>query len=180
MRYNTSWQILDEDDLYQEACEWLIRLLWDWDEEKEVGLVKYVLWNIGARLQNEIIYEKRKRRHPIKAKKLIITTNVDQNQINQNEISEETIPSKNNDSPESIAIVREALEKAEEKLDNESKEILFRLIQNNGNLSSVTRDILLNSDSRNRFGDTTNQVYYKVREKIFPKISKIFNPNEII
>lgn len=65
LRYKTQWMAsLDEDDIYQEACYWLVDSIWRWDESKNVTLSRYVVYNIGARIQMYVLSKKVKARHP--------------------------------------------------------------------------------------------------------------------
>ena len=54
--------ISDEDDLYQEACYWLINCMWEWDDDRGISLERYVVYNLGVRLRNIVKSEAVKKR----------------------------------------------------------------------------------------------------------------------
>ena len=64
IRFPTMWTISDEEDMFQEAWYWLIRSLWEYDENRNTELARYVVYNIGARLKACIRHEKNIKRHP--------------------------------------------------------------------------------------------------------------------
>lgn len=62
LRYRHPNVIWDKDDMFQEACYWLIFSVQEWNEEKGTTLEKYVVYNIGVRLSNLIKKELAKKR----------------------------------------------------------------------------------------------------------------------
>lgn len=178
LRYKTTWYMSDEDDLFQEACIWMIRSMWEWDESRGRSLEEYVIYNIGARLATQIKVERAKRRHPDAntSRKL----NIWESSYDDNTLSMESMIAGNGPNPELIVILREAIEIANENLTDLAKDLLIALAENNGNLTWATRDLMERDHIRRRFGPDENHLKYVLRQKVMPEIFHFLNPMAIM
>lgn len=179
LRYKSYWTISDQDDLYQEACYWITRLLWEYDESRDVDLTRYVIYNVGVRLCSVVRFEKNIKRHPPKG----CTTRIDvwQNTYDDGNNKFEEVYLKDNcvDIETSVA-VREALANADAKLSQAAWELTVALIREGGNLTAATRTLLRSKEIRRRFGTDVTNVRYALQTKVLPEIFKFFNPADIM
>jgi DNA-directed RNA polymerase specialized sigma24 family protein len=175
------WYMSDEDDLFQEACVWLIQSMWDWDDTRGVGLAEYVVYNIGARLKTQLEFEQAKRRSP-KANDLQRVGLWDQVTYHGNDFNdtrESRIQGASPD-PEIVAALREALELANREMTNLAKDLLLALANNNGNVTMATRDLLKQDHIKFRFGHDEIHLKYILQKKIMPEIFQFLTPAHII
>jgi len=176
LRYRTEWYISDEDDMYQEACYWLVRALWDWDEDRGTELGEYVLYNIGARLNTTIRVERAGRRHPDRntSRKVPIWDIHDEGLT-----VEETLPNPSAD-PELRLAIKQAFDKANAELTGLARELVVVLIEENGNLAAAARRLVRRKHIRRRFGSDPNYLKYKLNKLVGKEISDFFEPTAII
>jgi len=173
--------VSDEDDLFQEACIWLVRAMWDWDESKGKELSEYVIYNIGARLGNIIKSERATRRHP------------DQNRSRKVDIWSSWRPDTNNHAlcieamidgqgpnPELTVAIREALTRANEEMTELARTLMVALIENDGNLAGAARDLLKIEEIIRRFGPDERHLKYILRRQVMPEIFDNLSPTHIM
>lgn len=175
LRYQTTWYISDEDDMFQEACIWLMRALWDWDESRGVSLSRYVVYNIGVRLGTQVEHERAKKRHP-SAVKLDLWGS--RGKDADNFTWEETLH--NSTDIETIVAIRRALVAASNELTDLAKMLLVALIDNGGNFAGASRDLYEKNEIRSRFGPDQEHLKYVLRRKVMPEIFNFLEPTHII
>lgn len=185
LRYKTQWYLSDEDDMYQETCYWLVRALWDYDEERGRTLCDYVLYNIGARLNTQIRIERAVRRHPDQntSRKIDIWETTNNSNINlQNDKSfvlEQTLPH-HGCSPETRLAIKRAFESASTSLSVLAQELLVVLIEENGNMAASARRLVRRKHIRKRFGSDPKYLKYVLNKRVLPEISQHFEITAII
>jgi DNA-directed RNA polymerase specialized sigma24 family protein len=172
-RFNHWAVISDEEDLFQEACIWLVNSLWEWNEEKNTPLAEYVVYNIGVRLRNHVEKEKRQKRHPKTKPKSLYADNASGFPF------EETIDG-NEPTPESNLIVKRAYDRIERELPLLARELLDALIVENGNFSSASRRILHGGRVRRVRGMSDDAFRQALRKNIFSQLRTILVEEHII
>lgn len=176
LRHRTQWYLSDEDDMFQEACMWLVQCMWDWDEVRGTPLERYLAYNIGVRLGTQAKKECKKRRHPKNGFKVDIWDTRGKN--GDCFTWEESIPSADN--TETAVAIRRAIARAEQELTQLAQLLLSALIENSGNFSGAVRDLLLNDDIRRRYGSDRDHLKYVLRRKVLPEIFSFLGPTHII
>jgi hypothetical protein len=174
LRWKSAWYVSDEDDMYQEACYWLIRAMWDWDKTKGVTLERYVVYNIGVRLGTQIEFERAKKRHPRGVKIDIWDTRGK----DVGHTWEETIPS--HDDIETVVAIRRALDEADKHLTKIAKELLHALIKNDGHFKGAIRELLSVPSVRQKYGPDEEHLKYVLRRQVMPEIFHFLSPVHII
>lgn len=175
LRYNDNY-LNDEDDVFQEACIWLVDSMWSWDCEKNTTLSEYVIYNIGARLKNKIQYERSEKRFCKTKYKISLNERINNDCYNICDL----IQSNHNYNPEIDTSIRMAIDKASKELDALSQEILVELINNNGELTSTSREIIKKDHINKKFKLKENSLRRTIKKKIMPKIKKYLSPDHII
>ena len=178
LRFQTTWYTSDVDDLYQEACMWLVRAMWDWDEDKGRELAEYVIWNIGARLGNQIKSERAERRHPDSnyARKVDIWSS----SWDDNTLCMEAMIAGRGPNPELVVAIREALQHASEEMTDLAQTLMCALIENDGNLAGAARDLLNVEEIVKRFGPDERHLKYVLRRRVMPEIFDNLSPTHIM
>jgi hypothetical protein len=183
LRYKTQWYLSDEDDMYQEACYWLIRAMWDYDERRGRTLCDYVLYNIGARLNTQIRVERAVRRHPDPntSRKVDIWEKCAHSNADHgiNVTVESTLPSPCCD-PETRLAIKRAFDTADEKLTTLARELLVVLIEENGNLAASARRLVRRKHIRKRFGSDPKHLEYMLNKRVLQEIFQHFQITAII
>lgn len=182
LRYKTQWFLSDEDDMFQEACYWLVRAMWDFDDTRGRTLCDYVLYNIGVRLNTHIRAERTARKHPDKNTSFKIDIWGPLNKSDENEFKvlvENVLPSPCAD-PETTLAIKQAFANAEKKLTKIAKELLIALIEENGNMAATSRRLLRRKHIRKRFGNDPKHLEYILKRRVMPEISSNFDLMAII
>jgi DNA-directed RNA polymerase specialized sigma24 family protein len=177
LRYNHWAVISDEDDLFQEACIWLVNSLWEWDEGKKTDLTEYVVYNIGVRLQNQIIKEQRQKRRPKEP-----TISIYQSHANKNdnyalplcERIDGGLPT-----PEDILIIKRAYQRIEDELPLMARELLESLLLESGNISAASRRVLNGRRIRRVNGVTEDAFRQSIRRDILKQLVTVFEEEHI-
>ena len=173
------WAVIsDEDDLFQEACIWLVDSLWGWDEDKGASLSEYVTYNIGVRLRNHIAKEQRQKRHP-KAPPLPIQNRTYGERINQNVIYEERLNSKA-PTPEELYILHHAYERIEKELPLLARELLESLMLEDGNFSAASHRVLYGGRVRRVEGMSDDAFRQALNRNILTQLRTILVAVDII
>lgn len=178
LRYKP-WQVIsDENDLYQEACIWILHFMWKWDDERGVSLSRYVTHNVGVRLKNQIDMEMAKKRNPKTPNYEIVNESYENNGGQSNVIKENEINS-NVPTPEEIIALRQAYERIDRELPLLARELLECLMLENGNLFKATRILQERGRIRglNKSDDALRQW---LRRNFIPKLRTIFEEEQII
>jgi len=157
---------------------WMIRCMWDWEEDRGTNLAEYVVYNIGARLGTQVKTERAKRRHPDANRSRRV--NIWDQSYDDNSLSMEAMIAGNGPNPELVVAIREALEIANENLTDLAKDLLFALANNNGNLTWATRDLLEKDHIRRRFGPNEDHLKYVLRRKVMPEVFHFLQPVHIM
>lgn len=180
IRFKTCWFMSDEDDVFQEACIWLVDSMWNWEDDRNVDLADYVVYNIGVRLKMYVEAERAKKRHPNANRSRREGIWDEQNsEDGSNSLRESSIDSGIPDIETTIAI-RQALKIANENLTDLAKELLIALANNNGNLAGATRDLLERDHIVKRFGSDEKHLKYLLRKKVLPEIFAFLQPIDIM
>lgn len=171
LRYRTQFMISDEDDLFQEACFWLLNSIWEYDEERSASLVRYVIYNIGVRLATLVKYEKNIKRHPEPntSRSVDLWGTKDDSQTTV----ESTIPGST--SVELEVAIRECIEHAEIKLSRVACQLTRALIECNGNLTGACQLLLQQDDIVKQYGTDLSHLKYRMRYKVLPEIMESFS-----
>jgi hypothetical protein len=180
LRFQTAWYTSDEDDLFQEACLWLVRALWDWDEDKGKELAEYVVWNIGARLGNQIKSERAERRHPDANHSRKIDIWGFARPDGTQSLTMEAMLAGRGPNPELAVAIREALTRANEEMTDLARTLMVALIENDGNLAGAARDLLQLKEIVNRFGPDERHLKYVLRRRVMPEIFDNLSPTHIM
>jgi hypothetical protein len=177
LRYRTAFMISDLDDMFQEACYWMINSMWEWDDTRGPSLSAYVMYNIGARLSGIVKCEKNIKRHPnpnASWKKDIWGSSNDECDY----VLESTLPSTSD--TEIAVAVKLAFEFANDHLSDLAKELTIALIECDGNFVDAVRLMAPRIHIKRRFGTEHTHLKYVLRTKVLPEISMYFNVNEIL
>jgi hypothetical protein len=178
IRYKTPWYISDEDDMFQEACYWLLHSMWKWDPSQGKTLEHYVVYNIGARLDTQADKERAQKRHPKAGQRGRVEIWDSRSKNGDGHSWESTISY--GSSPEVITAIRRALEKASQELTELAQILLVALVENEGNFAGATRDLLCQPEIRRRFGPDEDHLKYVLRRRVLPEIFTFLAPVHII
>jgi len=172
LRYKTQWMAsIDEDDLFQEACYWLVDSLWRWDEDRGTTLERYVVYNIGTRIQMFILAEKAKKRHPDKT-----TTRIDV-WVSAKE-TRENLESRMSDlatfsafeSNKHIVHIHEIVRAARKTLSVEASKLIAAILQSNeGSFSDAVDRLLADEEFVKLHGKNKDHVSY-ILKKAVPEV----------
>jgi DNA-directed RNA polymerase specialized sigma24 family protein len=180
LRYNHWAVISDEDDLFQEACIWLVNSLWEWDEDKGSPLVEYVVYNIGVRLRNQIAKEQRQKRHPEVPPRSIHDQYRNPNSLGDSTRNiSETIDGDVPD-PESLLVIQRAYSRIERELPLLARELLESLILESGNLSAASRRVLDRGRVRRVEGMSADAFRQALRRNILSQLRTVLAEENII
>ena len=187
------WAVLsDEDDLFQEACIWLVNSLWEWDETKDVPLAEYVAYNVGARLRNQMAYEQRKKRHPDSPPISLSAHGMSNNpiRVGKNEIDRSFSDKKSmylegkiraeTPDPEALLIIRRAYDKIERELPLLARELLESLMLESGNISAASRRVLYSGRVRRVEGMSDDAFRQSLQRNILSQLRTILISENII
>lgn len=157
---------------------WLVRAMWDWDEDKGKDLAEYVVYNIGARLGNIIKRERAERRHPDQnhSRKLDIWSPC----WEDTNVCMEAMIEGNEPSPELVVAIREALDHANKELTALAHTLMIALVENDGNLAGAARDLLRQKEIIKRFGPDERHLKYTLTRRVMPEILDNLSPTHIM
>lgn len=168
LRGNHWGVISDEDDLYQEACIWIVDSLWRWDETRGTPLAEYVVYNVGARLRNQIQKELASKRRPKKPTISIYENRGrDKDGLSTSITIEETLPSRESSAEERLAL-EEVLKCVDEQMTFMEKRLLDFLIEEEGNFKEAA--IKLQHVVRGANAMTEGAFRMHLRRNVVPKI----------
>jgi DNA-directed RNA polymerase specialized sigma24 family protein len=179
------WSLIsDEDDLYQEACIWLVNSLWEWDEERNTPLAEYVAYNIGVRLRNHMSKEQRQKRHPTERPLSLYrnTSNQDAGPGEKNS-STQTMEDKiagDTPDPEALLIIRRVYKRVEEELPLMARELLESLMLESGNLSAASRRVFYNRRVRRVEGMTEDAFRQALRRNFLNQLRTVLIDEDIM
>lgn len=180
LRYNHWAVISDADDLFQEACIWLVNSLWEWDEAKNVPLAEYIVYNIGVRLRNQIAKEQRQKRHPADPP-------ISMQGERRNRTDDKNVPGNMEDKlqgdtpdPESLLIIRRAYQRIERELPLMARELLESLMLEGGNLSAASRRVLYGGRVRRVEGMSEDAFRQALRRNILDQLRTVLTEEHII
>jgi len=181
LRYK-HWAVLsDRDDLYQEACIWLVNSMWEWDETRGVKLDEYVVYNIGARLRNIIVAETRPKRRPLqKPSRIEIDYHTRRTPSRSYEICYASQLEGNVATPEELLIAKSVCMEVNKKLPMLAKDLLENLILTDGNFSKACRQVLDSGRVRTGKFITKDAFRQALRRGMLPKIKTVFSEMKII
>lgn len=177
LRYKTKWmESLEEDDLYQEACYWLVDSMWRWDDTKGITLAHYVVYNIGTRIQMFVLAERAKKRHPDKMASRVDVwgsrkreygqaTQGGSNRSNESEIAN-TSPS-----PADEYLAAEIVATARCKLSADAAKLVEAVLCSGGSYSAAVEILVDDVEIVRRHGTNRDHVAY-VLKKTVPEIQK--------
>jgi len=181
LRYKP-WDVLsDENDLFQEACIWILHFMWEWDDTRETSLARFVTYNVGVRLQNQIDKERAQKRNPRKPPIQIINDDIgprtlrqNTNIIQENEINGE-VPT-----PEDLFAIKHACEMVDRTLPLVAREFLECLMLEEGNFFGATRRLRARGRIRliDEMTDDAFRQWVK-RKNLLSKIRKVFDQEQI-
>lgn len=178
MRYHP--RILsEEDDLYQEACYWLMQILWDYDETRGTTLERYVVYNLGVRLKMHIEKEMAEKRTTKVPPLSIDNIDTDTETWDATAIPEERLRCDAPDAEE-ICNVREFYNAAERDLPLMGLEFLESLLTESGNRAAAARRVRTNLRVRGRrmMGDDAFRL--SLVRNFLPEIRSILTRTHII
>ena len=147
LRYKPWQAISDENDVFQEACIWILHYMWEWDEERGVELERYVVYNIGVRLRNQIEKELRQKRNPpVPPNTIIFNTELNEDATWHGATKapiagpiRETLLTGNVPDPEQLLTIRRSYDHVNNKLPLLARELLDCLLLEGGNFSAASR-----------------------------------------
>jgi hypothetical protein len=178
LRYNP-WQLIsDENDLYQEACIWLLHFMWEWDEEKGKTLSEYVTYNIGIRLKNQVDKEMAGKRSSKAPPLSIVNSDIQENEFCDNTIRETFLESNTTDA-ETLLSISQVYNKVNNELPFLAGELLECLLLENGNVVRAGR--MLREQGRIR-GVTKSEDTFRqwLKRKYFPMLRSVLKEAHII
>ena len=178
MRYHP--RILsDEDDLYQEACYWLMQIMWDYDEDKGTTLERYVSYNLGVRLKMHIEKERAEKRTPSTIPLSIDNVDTDTETWDASAIPEERLACDAPDA-EAVCIAREFYNTASRDLPLMGLEFLESLLVESGNRAAAARRVRRNL--RIRGGRVTSNDAFRLSliRNFLPEFCSILDRTHII
>lgn len=176
LRYHHWAVISDEDDLYQEACIWLVDSLWEWDEEKSTPLAEYVVYNVGVRLRNQIAKEQRQKRRPEAPP---ISLQYATSKDGTSSWIDERVDGRTPD-PETLLVLRRAYNRIERELGLLARELLESLVVEGGNFSAASERILRGGRVRRVKGMSADAFRQALRRNILHQLQTIFVEENII
>lgn len=175
LRYKLPFLISDEDDMYQEACYWILDSIWEYDETRGVSLVRFVTYNVGVRLAAIIRYEKHGKRYlQIGQRKRLCDTISSTNELKL----EDTISSI--DDTERYVAIKLAIENASNELTDLAKELVQALVEENGVFIYAVRRLAKRPHIKKRFGLDEAHLKYALKNKVLPEILSSFRTEDII
>lgn len=181
LRFN-HWAVFsDEDDLYQEACIWLVDSMWRWDEERGKTLAEYVVYNIGVRLRNYVAKEQAQKRRPMFPPKSLIRKHIDKEIYEQHNIGECNENDIQGDSinPEEALIIKRSIERINQG-SNLERLLLEILIENGGNLSGAARTIIVKKKVRLPADMSVDAFRQRLQKKFLPRLRTALVEENII
>ena len=163
------WGIIsDQDDLYQEACIWIIDSLWRWDDKVGTPLGRYVVYNVGARLRNVVAKETTSKRRP---KKPSISLNKKVYEDSSDSMTiQDCIPSNEPSSEERVAF-EEALRCVDKELPFLAKMLLNYLIEEEGNFSAAAARLKTKIKGIGNVSDSAFRM--TLRRNVIPEIHSV-------
>lgn len=178
LRGNHWGVISDEDDLYQEACIWIVDCLWRWDETRGTPLAEYVVYNVGARLRNAIQKELATKRRPKKPSISIHEgRHKDKNGLAASISIEETLPS-NEPSAEERLAYEEVMQCLDKQMSFIEKRLLDFLIEEDGNFKEAA--IKLQQVVRGANSMSEGAFRMHLRRNVVPKIHSFLVKNNFV
>lgn len=178
LRYRTAWMISEEDDLFQEACIWLVDSMWEWDSSKGPSLSTFVVYNIGARIAGVVRYEKNIKRHPDVNSGWRCDLWGPAFKDDEGDTLESTIDS--GVTLELDYILRCAIDVSYNRLSALAQEFTLALIECDGRFNDAVDRMRRIHHVQKRFGEETNRLPYVLRMKIVPEIEHFFEIGDII
>jgi hypothetical protein len=171
--------ISDEDDMFQEACYWLLDSIWEWDSSRNTPLSVFVVYNIGARLAGIVKNEKNIKRHPEPngSWRVDLWGPVNKDDSEGNTI-ESCIPSTAD--IELAVAIRQAIIFADDHMSTLAQELTCALIETDGNFADAVRMMAPRKHIKKRFGTEESHLKYALRFKVLPEISHFFRIEDII
>lgn len=169
----------EEDDLYQEACYWLMQIMWDYDEDKGTTLERYVTYNLGVRLKMHIEKEKAEKRTPSTIPLSINNVDTDTETWDATGIPEERLACDAPDA-EAICIAREFYAAAERELPLMGLEFLESLLIEGGNRAAAARRVRRNLRVRSRRITGDDAFRLSLIRNYIPEFCSILNRTHII
>lgn len=181
LRYKPQGLISTEDDLYQEACVWILHFMWEWDEERGTSLSAYVVYNVGVRLRNQIEKELARKRVPLKPCIQIEqgSSFVDKEESLSGVIFEDDIKGEH-PSPEELLINKRTLARFSKELPFLARELLYCLMLENGNFTRASREFRSRGRLRMTREMSDNALRLWLRRKYFDKLQTVLIDEEII
>lgn len=184
LRYRTSFMISDEDDLFQEACWWLLDSIWEFDENKsssnniQHALSRYVIYHIGVRLAGIVKFEKNIKRHPDPNHSWRVDVWGSAGKDEEGNTIESCLPS--NVDIEVQTAIRQAFTLAHDNISDIAKELMIALIDCDGNFAEAVRMISSRKHIVKKYGNDEAHLKYRMRFKVLPEISQFFQIGDII
>jgi hypothetical protein len=169
----------DEEDLYQEACYWLMQILWDYDEDRGTTLERYVVYNLGVRLKMHIEKEMAEKRTTKIPPLSIDNIDTDTETWDASAIPEERLQCDGPDAEE-ICGIREFYDAAERDLPLMGLEFLESLLAESGNRAAAARRVRANLRLRGRRMMGDDAFRHLLIRNFLPEIRSILNRTHII
>jgi len=139
LRYKPWQAISDENDIFQEACIWILHYMWEWDDERGVTLEHYIVYNVGVRLRNQIEKELRHKRNPTFPPNTIIFDDIDSGNPGSLIETKECKLDSGIPDPEQLLAIRRSYDHINDKLPLLARELLDCLLLEGGNFSAASR-----------------------------------------
>lgn len=176
LRGNHWGVISDIDDLYQEACIWIVDSMWRWDETVGTPLAEYVVYNVGARLRNVITKEIAKKRCPRKQsislqKELYKGDNLSTGYL------QDRIPSLDPSQEERLAF-EEALRCIDNELPYIAKMLLDYMIEEDGNFTAAATKLQKKIRGYENFNSSAFRM--QLRRKVIPEIHSVLIEHNLV
>lgn len=175
LRGNHWGVISDEDDLYQEACIWIVDCLWRWDETRGTPLAEYVVYNVGARLRNALQKELASKRRP---KKPNVSLNKKKYNDEDNDMTVQDTVASNDPSAEERLAYEEVMKCIDTQMTFVEKRLLDFLIEEDGNFKEAAIKLQRVVRGANTMSEGAFRMH--LRRNVVPKIHSFLVKNNYV